>query len=91
MSAYKLDYTFRPDASGDQVLDFKITPSNVDGSFKMLVPLYLELDNGKMSMLGRAHVSGTTPMQARVPLKGMKIAPHRAVLNYYDDVLASPN
>ena len=91
LPAYKLDYTFSPDASGDQVLDFKITPSNVDGPFKMLVPIYLELDNGKTPMLGRAHVSGTAPTQAKVPLKGMKIAPHRAVLNYYDDVLASPN
>lgn len=91
LPSYKLDYTFAPDSSGDQILDFKITQSNVDGKFKMLVPIYLELDNGKMLLLGRAHLSGTAPVQAKVPLKGMKTSPHRAVLNYYDDILASLN
>jgi hypothetical protein len=57
----------------------------------MLVPIYLELDNGKMLFLGRARMSGSTTVQQKVPLKGVKIAPHRAVLNYYDDVLASLN
>jgi hypothetical protein len=91
LPSYKLDYTFAPDSTGDQILDFKITQSNVDGKFKMLVPIYLELDNGKMFLLGRAHLSGTAPVQAKVPLKGMKSAPRRAVLNYYDDILASPS
>jgi hypothetical protein len=91
LPSYKLDYTFAPDSTGEQILAFTIMQSNVDGKFKMLVPIYLELDNGKMFFLGRAHLSGAAPVQAKVPLKGMKTPPHRAVLNYYDDILASPN
>ncbi len=91
LPTYKLDYTFDPDPSGDTIFNFKVTQANVDGKFKMLVPIYLELPDGKMLNLGRAHLVGSTTIQQKVPLKGMKAAPRRAQLNYYDDVLASPN
>ncbi|HUN61976.1 MAG TPA: hypothetical protein VMU53_08300, partial [Candidatus Sulfotelmatobacter sp.] len=91
LPTYRLDYTFKPDASGDIIFAFTLSQSNVGQNFKMLVPIYLELDNGHMYLLGRAHVTGTNAIQDQVPLKGLKAAPHRAVLNYYDDVLASPN
>jgi hypothetical protein len=91
LPTYKLDYSFQPDASGDQVFNFKLIQANVDEKFKMLVPIYFELDNNKMLFLGRARMTGNTTVDQKVPLKGLKAAPHRAVLNYYDDVLASPN
>jgi hypothetical protein len=40
-------------------------------------------------MLGRARLKGNTSVEQKVPLKGVKDAPKRAMLNYYDDVLAS--
>ena len=91
LPTYRLDYTFKPDPSGDIIFAFTLSQSNVSQNFKMLVPIYLELDSGRMYLLGRAHVTGTNAIQDQVPLKGLKAAPHRAVLNYYDDVLASPN
>ncbi len=91
LPSYKLDYTFDPDPSGDTVFNFKVTQSNVDEKFRMLVPIYFELPDGKMLFLGRARLAGNNTIQQKVPLKGMKTAPRRAVLNYYDDVLASPN
>ena len=57
----------------------------------MLVPLYLEMADGQMFFLGRAHMIGNTSIEQKVPLKGLKTKPRRAVLSYYDDVLASPN
>jgi hypothetical protein len=57
----------------------------------MLVPIYLQLTDGKTVFLGRARMVGATTVQQKVPLKGMKTPPHAALLNYYDDVLASPN
>jgi hypothetical protein len=30
-------------------------------------------------------------MEQKIPLRGLKVKPRRAVLNYYDDVLSSPN
>jgi hypothetical protein len=91
LPSYKLDYSFETGPNGDVVLSLKIAQSNVDAKFKMLVPVYLEFEGGRMSNLGHARVFGSTTLQQKVPLKGVKTPPRRAVLNYYDDVLASPN
>jgi hypothetical protein len=63
----------------------------VDDKFRMLVPVYLELADGKIAFLGRVSLVGNNSTEAKVPLKGIKDTPHRAMLNYYDDVLVSPN
>jgi hypothetical protein len=34
---------------------------------------------------------GNNSEAAKVPLKGLKAKPRRAMINYYDDVLASPS
>ena len=90
LPGYKFDSSFDTAPDGTIILNFNITQSNVDGKFAMLVPVYLELDDGKISFLGRARMTGTmsTPLQ-KVPLKGLKAKPRRAMINYYDDVLAS--
>jgi aminopeptidase N len=89
LPTYKIDSTFEKDASGDVVFGFKITQSGVDDKFRMLVPIYLELADGRMVPLGRARLTGNTAVDQKVPLKGLKDAPKRALLNYNDDVLAS--
>jgi hypothetical protein len=38
-----------------------------------------------------AFIHGNNTVEQKVPLKGLKDKPHRAVLSYYDDVLASSN
>ena len=91
LPTYKLDYSFDTGADGDVVLSLKVTQSNVNDDFRMPVPIYLELAEGGMSFLGRARLTGNTSVEQKVPLKGLKAKPRRAVLNYYDDVLASPN
>ena len=88
--SYKLDYSFDNDADGVSSLNFKVTQSNVEEDFHMLVPVYLELADGRIVSLGRARLSGNSSVEQKVPLKGMKDRPRRALLNYYDDVLASP-
>jgi len=90
LPAYKCAYTFDKDSSGDVVFGLKVTQSNVDDNFRMLVPIYLELADGHVVNLGRARVSGNSSVEQKVPLKGLKETPKRAMLNYYDDVLASP-
>jgi hypothetical protein len=57
----------------------------------MLVPIYLELADGNTTFVGRAKLTGNSSMEQKVPLKGLKTKPRRAVLSYYDDVLAAPN
>jgi hypothetical protein len=88
LPSYKIDYTFNKDASGDVVFGFKVTQSGVDEKFRMIVPIYLELADGRMVNLGRAHLAGNSSVDQKVPLKGLKDAPKRALVNYNNDVLA---
>ncbi len=91
LPSYKLDSSFEKGADGDVVFTFKVTQSDVNDKFRMIVPIYLELADGRTAFLGRVRLTGNNSTEGKVPLKGVKDAPHRAMLNYYDDVLASPN
>ena len=90
LPSYQMSATFDTGADGDVVMSIKMTQSNVNDSFRMLVPIYLELPSG-MFFLGRARLTGNSTFDQKLPLKGLKDKPKRAVINYYDDVLASPN
>jgi hypothetical protein len=91
LPSYNLEYSFENDASGQLLFGFKVTQSNVDPSFRMIVPIYVELADGRTVMLGRARLVGNSTVEQKVPMKGLKEKPHRAVANYNDDVLASAN
>lgn len=91
LPSYKSDASFDIGPDGDVVMNLKVTQSGVDDKFRMLVPVYLELADGNMFFLGRARMTGNTSIDQKIPLKGLKTKPRRAVVNYYDDVLASPN
>ena len=91
LPSYKMDSSFDAGADGDLVLNLKITQSNVDEHFRMLVPLYLEMPDANVIFLGRARIAGNTSLEQKVPLKGLKSKPKRLLMNYYDDVLASPD
>ena len=91
LPSYKFTSSFDTDANGEVVFNFKIDQSGVDDNFRMLVPIYLELADGRVAFLGRAQLIGNKSVEEKVPLKGLKDKPRRAIINYYDDVLASPN
>jgi aminopeptidase N len=91
LPSYKLESSFDIGADGDVVFNMKMTQSNVDEKFRMLVPLYLELADGNTVYLGHARISGNSSIERKIPLKGLKSKPRAAMVNYYDDVLASPN
>ena len=87
---YKFEHSFGTDsATGDVVLNFKITQSNVSPDFAMPVPVYLELSNGRVARLGTAPLVGSKTLEQQVPLKGLKEKPKRAMLAYYDDILGN--
>lgn len=89
LPSYKLESSFDAGANGDVVFSMKITQSGVDDKFKMVIPVYLELDDGRVAFLGHARIKGNDSFEQKVPLTGVKTKPKRAMLNYYDDVLAS--
>jgi hypothetical protein len=55
----------------------------------MVVPIYLELADGRTAFVGRARLSGNSSVDRKVPLKGLKDTPKRAMVNANADVLAS--
>jgi len=89
LPSYQMDSRFEKNSEGDVVLKFKLTQSNVDERFRMLVPVYLELASGRVINLGHARLIGNTSLEQEIPIKGLKDAPQRAMVNYYDDVLCS--
>jgi uncharacterized protein YgbK (DUF1537 family) len=89
LPTYRFESSFDNSPDGDVVLNFKLTQSNVDDQFKMLVPIYFELADGRTVMLGHVRIVGNSTAEQKVPLKGLKDKPRRALINYMDDVLAS--
>jgi hypothetical protein len=91
LPSYTVDASFAPGADGDFVMNLKLSESGVDEHFRMLVPVYLELGDGNVVLLGRASMAGNNTIQETVPLRGVKTRPKKAMVNYFDEVLATPN
>ncbi len=88
LPSYRFESSIGKGSNGP-ILKFKVTQSNVDDRFQMIVPIYLELSNGNVLQLGRQRIRGNASIEQEVPLAGLKETPKRAVLNYYGDVLAA--
>jgi hypothetical protein len=84
---YKFEHSFKTDANGDTIVHFKLSQSNVSENFRMIMPLYLEMSDGRVSRLGGARLVGNRTIEQDFPLKGLKDKPKRVVVAYYDDVL----
>jgi hypothetical protein len=89
LPSYQFNATFDKNADGDVVFSFKLTQSGVDDKFRMIIPIYVELADGKTVSLARANLKGNSSVEQRVPLKGLKDPPKRALVNYNYDVLAA--
>jgi aminopeptidase N len=85
---YDFQSSFDTGPEGDVVLSFKLTQSGVNDNFKMLVPLYLQLADGRTMSFGRARIIGNNSVEHKVPIKGLKERPLGALANYNFDVLA---
>ena len=91
LPSYRSDSSIETTADGSTVLNLKVAQSGVDDKFEMLLPVYLEFADGKIAFLGRAKMLGNHTIEQKIPLTGTKTPPRRVVINYYADVLASPN
>jgi Peptidase family M1 domain len=84
---YEFTSSVGQDVNG-AVLNFKLVQSNVSPQFKMLVPIYMERQDGSISRLGSATIIGDTVLEQKVPI-GKSQAPKRLMINYYYDVLSA--
>ena len=79
----------RIDANGDAVkLHFKLTQSGVPESFKMLVPIYMELADGRTLRLGEVAILGNSAAEQTVQMGKPPAAIKRVTIDYMHDVLA---
>ncbi len=90
LPAYHFEAQLTPD--GDKTtLHFKLVESAVPADFKMLVPLYIELTDGKIIRLGEIGITGDKTVDQTVSLPKMAQPIKRALINYYYDVLSTEN
>ncbi len=85
LPTYKLQQTTSTQ-SGQTVVNLKVTQSGVSDGFKMLLPLYVELQDGRVLRLGSAAMTGNKTIEQSVPLG--QLAVKRVLLNHYYDVLS---
>ncbi len=76
-------------SDGKPALSFKVTQSNVDPQFKMIVAVYADFGSGKAGRLGTLALTGNSSQDAQVPMSMFKDKPKRLVLNHYNDVLCT--
>ncbi len=86
---YKFEQSSITGSDGKPGLSFKVTQSNVDPQFKMVLPVYADFGSGKVGRLGTLALTGNSSQDGQVPLSMFKDKPKRLVLNYYNDVLCT--
>ncbi len=72
-------------------VQINLTQSGVPANFKMLVPIYLELGDGKIMRLGSATITGEKTINQTVQLPKLSAPIKHVLINYYDDVLCLQN
>jgi hypothetical protein len=78
--------------SGDsQTVHFKLTQSGVAPDFRMMVPMYLEFEDGKVMRLGSITIIGDMSVDKTVQLPKMQSPVKKVTLNYNYDVLCIEN
>lgn len=79
-------------ASGDApTIHFKLTQSGVSPNFRMAVPFYLELADGKVYRWASARITGNNTIEQTVPLPKTTSPLKRVLINYNYDVLCTEN
>jgi aminopeptidase N len=90
LPAYHFEGEVKP--TGDTaMLHFKLTQSGVAAGFLNLVPLYLELADGRVLKAGAMPLVGVQTVEQTVPLPKLPAAVKKVSINYYYDVLSTEN
>ena len=85
LPTYKLEQSVA-NKNGQNTLSLKVTQSGVSDGFKMLLPLYVEMQDGRVLRLGNAGMVGNKTIVQEIPLG--QLAVKRALLNHNHDVLS---
>lgn len=72
-------------------LHFKLVQSGVPAGFKMLVPIYIELADGRIMRMGAVPMVGPMTADQTVQLPKPPSPVKRALINYFYDALSTEN
>jgi hypothetical protein len=90
LPTYHFESQLTPNDKGTS-LHIKLVQSGVPDSFKMMVPMYLEMDDGKILRAGSINITGNKTIEQTVQLPKFQTAVKRAVINHFYDVLDIEN
>jgi hypothetical protein len=85
---YSFTSALRTDENGT-VAHYRLVQSNVDSSFRMLVPVYAELSDGRITRLGVLRMSGNSTDESDIPLGHPQTPIKSLLVDYYYDVLST--
>jgi hypothetical protein len=68
---------------------FKVAQSGVSENFRMLVPVYLELENKQAFLVGQVAIQGSHEVEQTVPIGKLPSPPKRFLVNYNYDILSA--
>jgi aminopeptidase N len=72
----------------ETTVHFTLTQSEVPADFKMTVPLYLEMEDKQVTLLGRARITGSSTIEQTVKLGKLPSNAKRLLVNYNFDLLS---
>lgn len=73
---------------GETSVHFKLTQSNVSKDFVMLVPLYLQTENGNTVRIGNVRMHGDDSLEKTLKLGKLSSPGKKMLVNYNADVLS---
>jgi aminopeptidase N len=88
LPAYHFEGDVKPSGSGAS-LHFKLVQSGVSSDFKMLVPIYIEFTDGKITRIGAVQVTGSSTLEQTVNLPKLPGPVKRVSINHFYDVLST--
>jgi len=68
LPAYKFEYSFSNAPDGTPVLNFKLNQSNVTDTFRITVPVYIEIGDHQIARIGSVPLAGNTSFENHIVL-----------------------
>ncbi len=90
LPAYHFESDILPNGDGSKV-HFKLVQSGVGNNFRNLVPIYVELADGRILRLGAVRIHGNNSIDQSVQLPKLSAPIRKVTINYNYDVLCTDN
>jgi len=88
---YAVSSRLETKADGTTIGYLKLTQSNVPSDFAMIVPLYLQMADGKVTHFAGLTMRGNTTFEQSIPLGKVPGNAKSIVINAYADILTDEN